>query len=461
VCCRSSPADLPRANEIQVDRWALAFTCGLSLLTGVAMGLMPARRAAARVELHETLKEGTRRTTTGVRRSRARGVLVVSEIALSLVLLVGAMLLIKTFANYVRSEAGFTTDHVLTAEIWIEGSRYDSTSEIAGFYRELTRRLEALPGVRSAAVVESGLPLDERGGRTGVQLDGEWLQPNPQYRTVTQNYFAVLGVPVLQGRAFTAADAETGEPVAVVNDAFARQYLDDAGVGHVIRVGGGGPTRRIVGIVGDVKSFIGTPAPPGVFIPSAQTPPGITGLFSAWFPIHVVARTEIDPAVLRDAMARTIRETDPQVPVGRVRTMDEVLGGSLAFERFVMLLLALFAMLAVGLAALGVYGVMSYFAAQRTHEIGVRVALGAIPSQIRGLVVGGSLKLTLIGLSIGGVAALAVTRVMRGLLFGVTPADPATYVGAVAVLGAVALFASWLPARRAARVDPMEALRYE
>jgi putative ABC transport system permease protein len=249
--------------------------------------------------------------------------------------------------------------------------------------------------------------------------------------------------------------------VAVVNRTFAHRILGDSGaVGRVIRMGDGG-MRRVVGVVGDVKSFIGAPAMPSVFITSAQTPAGLTRGFASWFPIHVVARTVMDPGALRDALTRTIHETDPTVPIGRVRTMDEVLASSLALQRFIMLLLSVFAALAIMLAAVGIYGVMAYFAAQRMHEIGVRMALGALPRDVLGLVLRRGMGLVLLGGGIGLSASVTLTRLLAGTLYGVSATDPLTFAAVTALLAGVALAACYVPARRAARGDPMEALRYE
>jgi putative ABC transport system permease protein len=282
-----------------------------------------------------------------------------------------------------------------------------------------------------------------------------------EYRTVTPNYLQVLGVPLVRGRMFTAGDAAGAEPVAIVNQTFAQRHLGDAdAVGRVVQLGGNAP-RRVVGVVGDLKSFIGARAAPGVFIPSAQTSAGMTRGFSSWYPIHVVVRTAVEPAVLGDALARTIRETDAAVPVGRVRAMEEVLAGSLAFQRFVMLLLSLFAGMGVALAAVGIYGVMSYSAARRTHEIGVRLALGAVPGDVVRLVLRRGMALTGAGVVLGLAGALALTRLLASTLFGVTPTDPLTFGAVTALLAVVALMACYLPARRAASGDPVEALRYE
>lgn len=454
------PAALPGSAGIGLDGWALGFTVGLSIVTGILFGLLPAWRAA-HSDVQRVLKDGGGRSGVSPRRGRLRGGLVVGEVALSLVLLVGAGLLLRTFANLMRDDVGFRPDHLLTAEIWLNGTRYDSTADASLLYDALTRRLDALPGVRAAGVVEEGLPF-QRGGNLGwVRLDGATVRSTVQGRTVTPDYLSVLGVPLLRGRRFTSGDNGTAQPVALVNRTFARRLLSDSqAIGHSIRISSG-ETRRIVGVVGDVTARIGEPAFPTVFIPAAQTPIGMTRLFSNWFPIHVVLRTAVEPAALEDAVARAIRETDPAVPVGRVRTMDEVRGAALAFTRFIMLLLAVFASAAVALAAVGIYGVVSYFAAGRMHEIGVRMALGAVPSNAITLVLGRGMLLVAIGSVLGVAGAVALTRLLTSQLYGVAPRDLKTFVLASLTLIAVAFLATYLPARRATRIDPVEALRSE
>jgi putative ABC transport system permease protein len=455
-----APLSLPRAGEIQLDRWALGFTFIVSLITGVAFGLLPAWQAA-KPRVHEALKEGSRRATAGTRQGRLRGALVVGEIAVSLVLLVGAGLLIRTFVNLIRTDPGFEVRGLLTAEIWLTGSGYDSTEAITGFYQELTRRLEAYPGVEGAAVVEAGIPL-RRGGNMPLAVDGEGANAAVEYRTITPEYLTVLGVPLERGRMFTAADAGGAEPVAIVNRTFAGRFLDGEGLGRLIRLGGtGNPDLRVVGVVGDLRSFVGLPPQPAVFIPSAQTPPAFTRIFGGWFPINVVVRTAGDPAALRATLGRVIRETNTQVPVGRVQTMEEILSTSLAFQRFLMLLLGVFAGLAVTLAAVGIYGVMAYFAAQRTHEIGVRLALGALPRDVVRLVLRRGLMLAGIGVLMGLAGAAVLTRFIANQLHDVGAIDPLTFAGVAGVLVLVALAACAVPALRASGLDPVEALRHE
>ena len=455
-----APDELPRAADIHLDHWALLFTCAVSLLTGIAFGLMPAWRAA-RTDVHSLLKEGSGRSAGSLRQGRVRNVLVIGEIALSIVLLVGAGLLLKTFANLVRTDPGFDGSTVLSAEIWLTGTRYGSTAAISDFYRRLTERIDALPGVRSAAVIEAGLPL-ERGGRMGGMVDGRRVDQSLDYRTITPGFFQTLGVKLEQGRTFEAADADSAEPVAIVNETLARQLLRarDA-VGHMVTIGNGAGPRRVVGVVGNMRSYIGLPAPPTVFIPSAQTPAGFTRLFSAWYPTHVVVRTTGDPAALGTTLTRAIQETDAQVPIGRVRTMNDVLAASLTPQRFVMLLLGIFAVLAVVLAAVGIYGLMSFLVAQRTHEIGIRMAIGARASDVLRMIVVRAVLLAATGVALGLLGARALTRLLDSLLFGVTPTDPMTFAGVAAALVVVAIAASALPARRATRVDPIIALRSE
>jgi len=453
------PDNLTPPTEIHLDHWALLFTGVTSLCVGIVFGLVPAWQATT-ADPHEALKASTGRATSGTGTGRLRGALVVSESALSLVLLVGAGLLLRTVANLLRTDAGFDPRRVVTAEIWLTGSRYDSTPAIAAFYDRLRERLEASPGIRSAAVIEAGIPL-VRGGNLAVAVDGAYPGPT-NYRTVTPRYFETMAIPLRQGRDFVAGDVQTAEPVAIVSASFAERYLGGDGLGRMVTVGGGSAApRRVVGVVGDTKQFIGAPVTPTAYVPSAQTPAGFTRLFNSWFPIHVVVRTAGGPAVLKEFVARTIRATDARVPLGRVRTMEEILSASLGFHRFLMLLLVAFAELAVALAAVGIYGVMSYLVTQSTREIGVRIALGALPRQVLGVVIRHGMLLAGLGAIVGVAGSLALTRLLGSQLYGVTPTDALTLGGATTLLLLVAMVACVIPARRATRVDPMVALRYE
>jgi predicted permease len=455
------PESLPRSAEIHLDGWALLFTFGLSLLTGLGFGVIPAWQSAQGT-LHDSLKAGAGRTTSTVRQGRLRHSLVVLEVALSLILLLGAGLLVQTFANLLHTEPGFDTRHVVAGEIWLTGSGYESTPAVANFYRDLIRRVEAVPGVRSAAVVEAGLPLN-RGGNVSAIVNGQAEQRmSVDYRTITTGFFDALGVGMKRGRGFTDGDGTGAPGVAIVNEAFARKYLTARpALGSQVTLGHSDAPREVVGVVGDVRSFIGFPARPTVFIPSAQTPIGFTRIFSSWFPTHIVVRTDGDPAAIQGLLARIVHEADAQVPVGRVRTMEEVLASSLAMERFLMLLLSLFAGLALVLAAVGIYGVISYLVAQRSREIGIRMALGATTRDVQRMVVGRGMRLTSIGIVAGLAGALALTPLLASQLYDVRPIDLPTLALVTAGVGLIALVASYLPARRAAGVDPVVALRQD
>ena len=453
------PDNLTPPTEIHLDHWALLFTGVTSLCVGIVFGLVPAWQATT-ADPQVGLKESTGRATTGTGTGRLRGALVVSESALSLILLVGAGLLLRTVANLTRTDAGFDPRRVIAAEIWLTGSRYDSTAAMAAFYDRLRERLEASPGVRSAAVIEAGIPL-VRGGNLAVAVDGKYPGPT-NYRTVTPRYFETMAIPVRRGRDFSAGDVQAAEPVAIVSASFAERYLGGDGLGRMVTVGGrSAALRRVVGVVGDTKQFIGAPVTPTAYVPSAQTPAGFTRIFNSWFPIHVVVRTAGDPAVLKQLLARAIRATDARVPLGRVRTMEEILSASLAFHRFLMLLLVAFAALAVALAAVGIYGVMSYLVTQSTREIGVRIALGAQPRQVLCVVIRHGMLLAGLGAIVGVAGSLALTRLLGSQLYGVKPTDALTLAGVTTLLLLVALAACFIPAHRASRVDPMVALRYE
>ena len=454
-----APADLLRADDVRLDGWTLLFTAAASVLTGAAFGLVSAWRASA-TDVHDALKEGAGRATAAPREGKVRDALVIAEVALSLMLAVGAGLLMRSIENLVRTDVGFDPGHVLAAEIWLTGSGYDSTSAIAAYYDRLTQRLEREPGVRSAAVIEAGIPLVQ-GGNLAVAVDGVYPPATINYRTVTPGYFRTMGITIEQGRDFAASDAG-GPPVVIVSESFARRFLGAGALHRAVTVGGGTQVPgRVVGVVGDVRQFVGDAVTPTAYLVSAQTPGGLTRMFSSWFPIHVVVRADKGPAALRGVVERAVRQTDPRVPVGRVRTMDEILSGSVALQRLVTVLLVVFASLAAVLAAIGIYGVMSYVVAQRRHEIGVRIALGAVPREVHRLVIGRGMGLAAAGIAIGLALSAALTRLLKSQLYGVTPADPATYLAVTVLVAAVALAACYLPARRAARVDPMVALRAE
>jgi predicted permease len=455
-----TPTLLPRAQEISLDRWALGFTALVAVLAGILFGLAPALQAA-RADLREYLKESGRWSSAGRSHRRLQGALATAEMALSLVLLVGSGLLIRTFANLLSTDPGFDPRPVLSLQVWTTGSQYKSQDALATFYANVVRRIEAVPGVESAAVVAAGLPL-EQGGNEGFQIlgrkDSQWYSLD--YREITPEYFRSLGIPLLRGRHFSEADTQDVNKVAIINAALAHRFFSSGSpLGEHLVVEGA--TYEIVGVVGDVKSYLNEQAAPTTFIPMAQASYAVDQLFQGWFPTCIVVRTIPRPLTLSHAVEDAVRATDPNLPVGQVRSMEEVLSVSLARQRFLMTLMSVFAGLALVLAAVGIYGVISYSVNQRTHEIGIRMAMGATRGNVLRLIVHQGLRLTLVGAGIGLVAAFGLTRLLGSELFGVKPADPLTYVAVAVLLAAVSLLACYIPARRATKVDPMVALRYE
>jgi len=455
-----APSNLPRLGDIHVDGWTFAFTFLISILTGAVFGIAPALYAT-KTNLSETLKEGEGRASAGVGRARLRQGLVIGELALSLVLLAGAGLMIATFAKLMNTNPGFDSHHVLTMQFWMTGSKYNSTPEITRFYRAIEQRVAALPGVTAAGVVAAGLPL-ERGGNNGVRIAGpkesEWISMD--YREITPGYFQAIGTPLKQGRGFTESDSEFSSPVVIINEVVARKYFQGRGaLGKYLHVSG--VLCEVVGVVGDVKSYVDQPAEPTTFIPAAQAKLGTSSLFEGWFPRSIVARTTGNPLLLNQALREALAAADPLVPTGAVRSMDQVLEHSLALRSFMMLLLSIFGGLALVLASVGIYGVISYAVSQRTREIGVRMALGARPADVLRMILTEGLKLVAVGVALGIAAALLLTRLLEGMIYGVSMRDPLIFVVVNLLLVTVSLSACYVPARRAMRVDPLIALRYE
>ncbi|HUE42597.1 MAG TPA: ABC transporter permease [Candidatus Sulfotelmatobacter sp.] len=465
-----APVDLPRANDVHLDAAAFAFAFFVALLTGALFGTAPALDAT-RVNLSESLKEGVGRSSASPVRTRLRKLLVVGEFAVSLVLLTGAGLMIATFSRLLHTDPGFNPHPVLSMEFWMTGSRYTSTAQVANFNRALVARLESIPGVEAAGVVSAGLPL-ERGGNNGIKLigssDTEWHSVD--YREITADYFGAMGITMRDGRKFSEGDTETTARVTIINEAFARQFFPQRSpIGEQIALGGKVPTE-IVGVVRDVKSYLDQPAPPTTFIPAAQASFGTSQLFEGWFPRTVVVRVStgngasgkaIDPLSLNRAVRDAFAEVDPLIPTGSTRSMEQVLSRSLALRNFMRLLLSAFASLALLLAAIGIYGVISYAVSQRTREIGVRMALGATPAGMLRLILSESLQLILFGVVIGVAAALGLTRMLASMLYGISSTDPLIFVMVTMLLVVIALAACLIPARRAMRIDPMVALRHE
>jgi len=450
------PEDLPRAKEIGVDRVVFGFTGALSVLTGLIFGIIPAL-TRARPALNETLKEGGR-TSAAFGRGRIRSALIVSEVALSLALLVGAGLLIKSFWRLMQVNPGFQPDHLLTMNVALIGEKYKETGQVISFFRELPARLGALPGVKAVSAV-SVLPISGGDGNGNLTIDGRDFPPAQtpaaSYRRILPNYFSAMGIPLKQGREFSERDTGA-EKVVIINEGMARRFWPDGdAVGKRIKVGPpqNEPWLTIVGVVGDVKN-IGLEASPllATYEPHAQRP---------WSAMNLAIRTETGPLSLSAAVRGELRAMEKDLLIRNPSTMDERIRLSVAPRRFNMALLAAFAALALLLAAAGAYGVVSYTVTQRVHEIGVRMTLGAQVNDVLKLIIGQGMKLVLCGAVVGLMAAITLTRWMEGLLFGVPPTDLWTYGVAAALLMLVALFACWLPARRATKVDPMVALRCE
>ncbi|HJU55633.1 MAG TPA: ABC transporter permease [Pyrinomonadaceae bacterium] len=452
------PEGVPRAQEITVDARALGFTLGVSFLTGVIFGLAPAL-SSSRLNLNESLKEGGRGSTDGLRRNRVRGLLVVSEIALSLMLLIGAGLLIKSFQRLRDINPGFNPERVLTMSLSLPEAKYEEPLRQGLFFQELDKRVAQLPGVEVVGLVDP-LPLSGDNKTTTFTIDGQPAASpadrlSANVRTVNAEYLSAMGIPLIKGRGFTERDAKDAPQVMLVNETLARRFFPgEDPVGKRATVYPFETPCEIVGVVGDVKHRgLDVESGPEFYISYLQAPQPS---------MYLVARTTLaEPGALASSIQSAVQQIDKDQPIADVRTMSQLLNEATAARRFNMLLLGVFALLALVLASVGIFGVMSYMVTQRTHEIGIRMALGARVSDVVRLIVGRGMTLVLIGVSVGLVGAFAVTRVMKGLLYGVSATDPLTFVGVSLVLSAVALVACLIPARRAARVDPMIALRNE
>ena len=452
---------LPSVVEIKVDWRVLTFAFGAALVTGVLFGLAPAWQAR-KVDVNSTLKEGGDKG--GVARGRLRGALVVAEVALSLTLLAGAGLLTRTFANLMSVAPGFDPRGVLTLQVALDGPRYDTSQKAAAFYRDALERVSRLPGVEAAAVTNK-LPLDWQ-FRMPVVLPEKPDQAHmTQFRMISPDYFRAMKISLRQGRAFSDADNAAAPPVIIVNETFARRFFDGQNpLARQVTVRRDA-THQVVGVVADVKQEgLGAAPPPMVFVPIPQVSDRLMAVIRTFTPSNFTIRaTEARglPPGLADAVKREVAAVDATLALSRIYSMEEVVGRSIASQRFNMLLVGLFAGLGLLLAGVGVYGVISYSVAQRTNEIGVRIALGARAVDVVRLVLKQGLALAAIGVAIGLGASFALTRLMKGLLFGVGAADPLTFAVISSLLIGVAMVAALVPARRAAKVDPMAALRRE
>ncbi|HXJ05869.1 MAG TPA: ABC transporter permease [Candidatus Acidoferrum sp.] len=455
---------VPQGAFIGLDPWVLAFTAGVSLLTGLLFGIVPAMRTA-KLDLREALNEGSRGSTAGPGQHRLRGALVAMEIALAMLLLVGSGLLLRSFSRLQEVPPGFQPDHLLVADIPLSLTAYAKPQDRYQFFDRLVERARMLPGVRSAAAA-SFLPVSGGGSIIHFNITGRPPKSPHEfvaagYRTITPNYLETLGVPLLQGRLFTHADNEKSPPVVVINATMVHTFFPNENpLGKRMQLGAlpdqQVPTMEIVGVVGDVRPGLGIDPQAEMYLPYRQA-----DLVLPVFQLSVVMRTAGDPALQTSALRSALAEIDPNQPLVRVRTMEENMATTVAQPRFRAWLIGIFAALALVLAAVGVYGVMSYTVTQRTSEIGVRVTMGAQPQDVFRIIVGEGLRLALVGVGVGLLAALALTRLLRSFLFGISAYDPLTFVGVSLLLSLVAVAASFFPARRATLVDPLVALRYE
>ena len=453
-----SPLDIRRVKEIGIDGQALGFTLLVSFLTGIIFGLAPALQAS-NPDLNESLKESARGSAGGVGRSRLRGLLVVAEVALSLLLLVSAGLMIRSFMRLQEVSPGFNADRVLTMQLTLSRPDYSEDRQRAALLQQVLARIEAQPGVTSASAT-STIPLG--GGEVsrsfvvgGQPLPEPGKEPGAEYRAVAPHYFRTMGTPLLKGRDFTERDDAQSPGVVMINETMARRFWpNEDPVGKTLTlVSLEKEPREIVGVVGDVRHFgLDAGAEAEMYVPYLQRPmPGVT----------LMIQSASAPGDVTAAVRNAVLEADRNLPVYNIRSMEEILADSVSSRRFNMLLLGIFAAIALVLAAVGIYGVMAYSVTQRTHEIGIRMALGAGRRDILKLVVGQGMILTLIGVCVGLAASLALTRLMASLLYGVTATDPLTFTGVSLLLTVIALLACYVPARRATKVDPMVALRYE
>jgi putative ABC transport system permease protein len=460
------PEGMSTATQLQIDPRVLGFTLLVTMLTGVIFGLAPALQAA-RVDLHDALKQGGRSSAVAGGK-RLRSAMVVLEVALALVLLVGAGLLIQTFFKLLNQYSGLRPEQVLTLVTELPLSKYDERAARAAFYDQVLTRVRSLPGVVSAGYT-TAVPLTWKGGTSGFVIEGRQLEQmiasgqafDANHREVSADYLKTIGIPLRRGRYIEEPDNAQAAPVVVINETMAREYWpNEDPLGKRLKLGDPDsniPWVTVVGVVGDVRQM-GPDAPikAEMYFPHSQPNPQ-----DFYAPRALVIRTSVEPTSLAPAVRSEIQAVDPEQPISNVRTLNEILGEETAARRIGMLLLGAFAGLALLLATLGIYGVLSYFVVQHTPEIGVRLALGAQRRDVLRLILKKGMGLTLAGVGLGALAALALTRLMVSLLYGVSASDPLTLIGVALLLTSVALVACLIPARRAMKVDPMVALRYE
>jgi putative ABC transport system permease protein len=457
-----SPANLPRVKEVGVDRYVLAFTLLISVLTGVLFGLAPALQAS-KPDLNEALKEGSRGSSENLGRGSLRRLLVIFEMAAALVLLIGAGLMVKSFLRLSEVNAGFDPRNVLTVTLSLPRAKYKEPRAQAAFFREAFERIEGLPGVESVGAIND-LPLGGDRDSAAFAIEGRPApppgeRPSTEWRLVNPDYFKAMSIPLLRGRAFTEDDAIDSPPVVVINDSFARRFFpNEDPVGRRIildlTISNATPVaREVVGVAGDVRDLgLDAEPKPEVYAPYLQETVPYMAL---------MVKAKADPAALGAAVRGEVSAIDKDQPISGIQGMEQVIKDSVGGRRFNMTLFAIFAAVALLLAAVGIYGVMAYSVTRRTHEIGIRMALGASSRDVLRLVLGQGMALALIGMVVGLAVSAALTRVMSSLLYEVSATDPLTFAAIPLLLAGVALLACYIPARRAMKVDPMVALRYE
>ena len=451
------PADFPRLNEIHMDLRVLGFTFAASVLTGILFGLMPALQVS-RSDVHDAIRETGRGTAGSLRQSRFRQALIVVEVALSVVLLAGAGLLFRSFLRLQSVNTGFVSEQVLTARL--TPSNYPNQADYPKFYSQVLEKLGSVPGVQDAGLINT-LPLD-KGPTTGFRVEGREVTtqdkwPSVNYRTVTPDYFRAMGIPVVQGRTYTDRDDENAPRAIIVNQQVVHDiFPNENPVGKRITFGGTDGNKQptwfeIVGVVANIRSL------------ELREEPAAEIYFSfrqdSWPAMSLVVRSSVEPDSLAAAVRQVVNEVDKSVPVSDVKTMDHVVSASITQPRFNLFLLGLFGAVAMVLSAAGIYGVTAYGVTQRTHELGIRIALGAQVSDVLKMILGQGMAVIGVGLAVGLAAAFGLMRLLRSLLFGVGENDPLTFVAITLVLVFVALIACYIPARRATKVDPLETLR--